>query len=46
MGKAVVIFPPTRIEMVNQVLARFGVKPVQVLVGKGPQQQLGLGQVL
>ena len=29
MGKAVVIFPPTRIELFNQVLARFGVKPIK-----------------
>ena len=37
-----VILSPTRVEMFNQVLPRFGIKPVKVLIGKGPQQQLGL----
>ena len=35
-----VILSPTRIEMVNQVLPRFSVEPVKILIGKGPQQQL------
>lgn len=37
-----VIFPPTRSEMLKQVLPRFSVKAVQVLIGKGPQHQLRL----
>src|SRR5262249_20673998 len=42
MSEARVIFSPTRIEMLNQVLARVSVKAVQVLVGESPQQQLRL----
>jgi hypothetical protein len=42
MGEAAVVLGPTRIEMVNQVLSRLAIKTIQVLIGKGSQQQFRL----
>ena len=44
MSKASVVLGPTRIEMVNQLLARLAIEAIQILIGKGPQQQFGLIQ--
>src|SRR5713101_2741953 len=42
MRKASVVLGPTGIEMVNQLLPRLAIKTIQVLIRKGPQQQLRL----
>ena len=42
MRKAVIVFWPAGREMVNQLLSRLAIKPGEVLVGKGAQQQFGL----
>src|SRR6266545_4878589 len=44
MGKPAVILGPTALQMVDQMLARLGIKAPQVFVRKGAQQQLGLIQ--
>src|SRR5262249_49631302 len=42
MRKASVVFWPTGSEMINQLLTRLAIKPVKVLIRKGPQQQFCL----
>lgn len=40
MRKAVIVFWPAGLEMVNQWLPRLAIKPVEILVGKGAQARM------